>query len=301
MTMEKAENDASAHIGAFSLSLCVCSRDRVDTLRRCLDSVASADVLPQEVIVSDDSRDPAPTEALCRAYPFVRYVRGPQRGLCANRNQAVRASSGRYLSFLDDDGLMARDFVSVAAALVSQETARVVFTGDLLEAEQQWRLTPTNPNFWGHYGAAIKKEYLTIHINSNLLPRAVFRQISFDENLLYGYDEMDICAQALAAGYRIEYRPALANRHVPPLKDKAARAQEQSQAEGARFYTSVKRLWVLQRRPLRAIAYIVLAPLHRTAFDVKMKNWKDIPRAFGDMARALRLLRGWKMQGALSP
>lgn len=286
---------------AFSLSLCVCAMDRVDVLRRCLESVAAADALPQEVIVSDDSRDPAPTEALCRKYPFVRYVRGPRRGLCANRNQAVRASAGQFLAFLDDDGLMAPDFVSVAASLVLPSGGRTIFTGDLLEAEQQWRLPPTNPNFWGHYGAKPRGRYLTIHINSNVMPRTVFQHISFDENLRYGYDEMDICSQALAAGYRIAYRPQLQNRHIPPPKPAAARAQEQREAEGARFYTSVKRLWHLQRRPLSAAAYVALAPLHRSAFNVKIKNWQDIPHSFGDMAAALRLLRGWKMQGVISP
>lgn len=285
---------------AFSVSVCVCAMDRMDVLRRCLQSVASAESVPLEVVVSDDSRDPAPTQALCREFSFVRYVRGPRLGLCANRNQAVRAAQGRWVSFLDDDGLLAPDFVSVAASLVSGAPGLLVFTGDLLEAEQQWRLPPTNPNFWGHYGAPPRGHYRTIHINSNLMPRVLFERIAFDENLRYGYDEMDICAQALAAGYRIAYRPALLNRHIPPFKADADRAREQAQAEVARFYTSVKRYLHLQHRPLTALIYIALAPLHRAAHAAKTRNRADIARAFADMAAALRLLRGWSMHGAIT-
>lgn len=290
LSVSAADKGPDSAANAFSLSVCVCTMDRVDILRRCLESVAAGDALPREVIVSDDSRDPAPTEALCGAYPFVRYVRGPQRGLCANRNSAIRASSGNYLSFLDDDALLAPDFVRLAAALAVSAPPAVIFTGDLLEGETQGRLTPTNSGFWGHFGVPPQGRHQTVHINCNLIPRAAFDKAAFDEHLIYGYDELDICAQLLAAGYRIEYQPQLLNRHLPPVKADAARAREKQLAEEARFYTSLKRYWRLQHNPLKAAAYVVLAPLHRIGFDIKTRDWADIPQSFRDMRSALRAL-----------
>ncbi len=291
LSVSAADSSAASAADAFSLSVCVCTMDRVDILRRCLESVAAGDVLPREVVVSDDSRDPSPTEALCGAYPFVRYVRGPQRGLCANRNSAIRASSGKYLSFLDDDALLAPDFVRLATALTLSASPAVIFTGDLLEGEARSRLTPTNSGFWGHFGVPPQGRCQTVHINCNLIPRAAFDKATFDEHLIYGYDELDICAQLLAAGYRIEYQPLLLNRHLPPVKTEAVRARERRLAEEARFYTSLKRYWRLQHNPLKAAAYLVLAPLHRIGFDIKTRDWPDIPQAFRDMRTALRALR----------
>lgn len=275
--------------------------DRPSILRQCLQSVADANPLPLEAIVSDDSRHPEATEALCREFAFARYVRGPQRGLCANRNCAIRASLGSYLTFLDDDALLSPDFVRLAAALVVSAAPTVIFTGDLLEGEAQDRLTPTNPGFWGHFGVPAQDCYQTIHINCNLIPRAAFAQVAFDENLIYGYDEMDICAQFLAAGYEIRYQPQLLNRHLPPQKNEAVRARELRLAEGARFYTSLKRYWRLQHKPLKAAVYVVLAPLHRMAFDVKIKDWQDIPRSLSDMGSALRLVSAIPRAGSVLP
>ncbi len=44
----------------------------------------------------------------------------------------------------------------------------------------------------------------TIVMNSTLAPRALFqRGASFDENLVYGYDEVDLASQAVALGFDI--------------------------------------------------------------------------------------------------
>ena len=57
---------------------------RPEILRRCLASLCAGHLLPDEIIVSDDSRAPEAVEAVCRDFPRIRYSRGPRRGLCAN-------------------------------------------------------------------------------------------------------------------------------------------------------------------------------------------------------------------------
>ena len=57
---------------------------------------------PLEIIVVDDG-SPDDVAAVTAQFPTVRLVRQPNRGLAAARNAGLRASSGDYVAFLDDD------------------------------------------------------------------------------------------------------------------------------------------------------------------------------------------------------
>lgn len=64
-----------------------------------------------EVIVSDDSPDPRDLEAVRARFPWVRWVKGPQRGPASNRNEGARHASGRWLVFTDDDCLPSSEWL----------------------------------------------------------------------------------------------------------------------------------------------------------------------------------------------
>jgi GT2 family glycosyltransferase len=257
--------------------------DRSDLLERCLDSILAGDTLPAEVVVSDDSRRPEKTIELCGRFPVVRYVPGPQRGLCANRNNAVVSCTSDYIGLLDDDAAVMPDFVGTAIRLIQTAPHRTVFTGDILESEEARRLGPVNPTFLGHFGKTPRGEYQTVHLNCNLFPRGAFVTARFDESIVYGYEDMDLCQQLLSAGYRIEYRPQLLNRHLPPPKSVAARAAQERQSERERYYTSLRRYWTWQRKPLAAMTYAAVAPLHQAAHCLLRRQTGRMATGFADM------------------
>lgn len=68
-------------------------------------SVASARLSgrdPEIVVVDDASTDE--TDEVCRLLPNIRYIRVKRRqGVAYARNVGLRASSGKFISFLDDD------------------------------------------------------------------------------------------------------------------------------------------------------------------------------------------------------
>ena len=91
------------------ISVVIPTRDRNETLARCLDRLAPCgQSLPHdqyEVIVSDDSAHAAARELIFDRYPWVRWTAGPRRGPAANRNAGSRVARGEWLAFTDDDCL----------------------------------------------------------------------------------------------------------------------------------------------------------------------------------------------------
>ena len=275
--------------GKPALSIGICTANQPAMLRRCLASIEQGESLPAEVVVGDDSLDGAQTLAVCSEFSFVRYVRGPRRGICANRNVVIAATLGEYLSLLDDDAEVTPEFVRTAQNLASLADGRTVFTGDVMENGFD-RVPPTNPTFWGHYGRPLSEVggCETVQLNSNLFPKTAFKDARFDEHIVFGYEEMDLCQQMLSDGFRIEYRRELLSLHLPPPRSKAVELFPGLHVERARYYTSLKRYMMWQSRPVRACAYAALAPLHQAAHYILRKQIRRALAGFGDMTWAFR-------------
>jgi len=94
------------------LSVALVTRNRPQWLRRCLTSWRSQSVQPFEIVVSDDSDPEFNHEVEQIASEFnCRYVRGPCRGLYANRNNAALSCRGSHIMSADDDHTHPPDFV----------------------------------------------------------------------------------------------------------------------------------------------------------------------------------------------
>ncbi|AGY59719.1 glycosyltransferase family 2 protein [Gloeobacter kilaueensis] len=90
-------------------SVVIPTRHRDGPLARCLDCLAPGrQNFPKqqyEVIVTDDGSMSTARALLSEAYPWARWVAGPQRGPAANRNNGARQAAGEWLVFTDDDCL----------------------------------------------------------------------------------------------------------------------------------------------------------------------------------------------------
>jgi GT2 family glycosyltransferase len=241
--------------------------DRPNLLDRCLGSIARGSRLPAEVVVSDDTRNvvvAGQVRAVCEKYSFVRYVAGPKRGLCANRNHVIRQATGGHVSLLDDDAVVGDDFVELVENLIGKYP-NTILTGDVLEDGVR-RQAPSNPTFLGHFGRPVAGEQLeNINLNCNVLPRAAFANVAFDESIAYGYEDTDLCAQLLARGYRIVHAAELVNQHLPPAATREQLAYRHRQSERARVRVVWRRWAVHRRRPLAGAVVASIAWMHFVA------------------------------------
>ena len=74
-----------------------------NTVDRALRSIFAQTFADNEVIVVDDGSTDDTASVLARFGDRIRVITQPNRGLSSARNAGVRASSGEYIAFLDDD------------------------------------------------------------------------------------------------------------------------------------------------------------------------------------------------------
>ncbi len=243
--------------------------------------------MPDVVIVSDDSRESSEIEAICSKFPFVQYFKGPQRGLCANRNAAIAHAKTDFVSLIDDDGIVDREFIATLRGILLTLPEKTLISGDVLE--YGGRTVPSNPKFLGYFGKAFGAGALqNINLNCNCLPAGAFRSARFDEALFYGYEDMDLCSSLLSQGYHIVHHPELLNRHEPPPRVGADNSRRYRWTQQARFQTSMKRYLVWEKKPLHAVGFFVLAPVHRILHALRIGLFSDIPLTVTDIVLATK-------------
>jgi glycosyltransferase involved in cell wall biosynthesis len=125
------------------VSVVVCTRDRPDDLRRCLDSVAALDPRPAEVIVVDQSSTPslAPAGELP-----IRHHAMKERGASRARTLGLALARSEIIAFLDDDCVVATTWAAdVAAAFASHPDSGLIFGAVVAAGSEVDAYVPTYP------------------------------------------------------------------------------------------------------------------------------------------------------------
>lgn len=91
-----------AGASAPTVSVVVCTRNRVDQLRGCLESLLALRTPAHEILVVDNAPTDDATRRLCEDYP-VRYLLEPTPGQTRARNRGIVESAGELVAFTDDD------------------------------------------------------------------------------------------------------------------------------------------------------------------------------------------------------
>lgn len=210
-------------------TVAICTRDRTEDLRRCLEALMRLPEEGQELLVIDNCPSNHATRRLVEGYGCVRYVREDRPGLNFARNRALREAQHEIVAFTDDDAApdpnwlrsLRRNFDHPLVLCVTGLTMPL----ELKTEAQEWfqRLggfrrgfkrivfdsASHNPLEAWHAGAGVNMA----------LRRSVIEHIGpFDEGLDVGTPtraggDNDIFSRILAAGYRIVYEPEALNWH----------------------------------------------------------------------------------------
>jgi glycosyltransferase involved in cell wall biosynthesis len=132
---------------SIPISVVVCTRNRVDSLRRCVQALASLHTdCEWELVIVDNGSDDG-TNAFLASLPswfgkaHVITTFEPKRGLAAARNRGFRQTHGNIVAFKDDDCYVSEDYID---ALISAfENPEIGFVGGriLLYDQSDIRLT----------------------------------------------------------------------------------------------------------------------------------------------------------------
>lgn len=85
------------------VSVVICTRNRSEYLRKCLESFGNQKCMPLEIIVVDNAPVDDSTYDVAKEFKSVQYVREPRAGLDIARNAGARAAKGSIVAYTDDD------------------------------------------------------------------------------------------------------------------------------------------------------------------------------------------------------
>ena len=278
----------------YHFSVCICTRNRPEELLRALRSIERSKHPVHEIIVSDDSTDDRTEKMVRSRFPEVRYIPGPRRGLSANRNHALRAVTGSHVLFMDDDVELGENFFSVVSETLragyERHGLKMIVTG--LENLNGHIIYPHEQSFLGFQHRAYKsgEPLRTIVINSTVFPAFLFREIRFDELLIYGFDEVDLATRAAQRGYTIVLAERAVNFHYP---SEINRDFYRPHLDKSRLYATFKRYGVTERKWLKAACFFILSFLHTVAHGAKKEGLKGILRSLQTFQGSVNLM----MQG----
>jgi len=191
---------------------------------------------------------------------------------------------------LDDDSVLGHDFIEKVATVIEKQP-KAISTGDVLE-HGKYLTVPTNPKLLGHFGKPIRPgdRIENINLNCNVFPRNLFDHVQFDESIVYGYEDTDVCAQAISQGFEIRHEPSLVNKHLPSSSSEL-NFERRWHAERARFRMMIRRLGRWSNRRGMLAAFIAIAPVHLFFSALKTGEWRRCLSGWVWVAKGLRELK----------
>lgn len=134
-------------IDGHLVTLLVSSRNRPNLLTEAVLSVLAGSVIPDEIIVVDQSDDANTDLADLDTPPGLafRYVRSDTIGVSRSRNIAFHLATHPIIVVIDDDCLVARDWLQVIVRALIAAGPHAVVTGRVLpgEAEEEGAFAPS--------------------------------------------------------------------------------------------------------------------------------------------------------------
>src|SRR5689334_2879087 len=119
----------------LTVSVIICTHNpRRDYLSRTLEGLRQQDIYFDQwelLLVDNASTEPLTTVDLSW-HPQGRYVFEPTLGLTSARQRGIRESASDLLVFIDDDNVLASDYLSVALAIARQHPQLGAWGGSVL-------------------------------------------------------------------------------------------------------------------------------------------------------------------------
>ncbi|WP_370691944.1 glycosyltransferase family 2 protein [Bradyrhizobium xenonodulans] len=217
-----------------TISVVVCTRDRGEMLKRCLDSLARIAKDIHEIIVVDNAPSSPETAEITRGREKVRYVAEPRPGLSVARNTGMRATSGSIIAFTDDDAVVHPRWARRIGAAFSHPDVLCV-TGLVLPLELRTSSQLSFEMELGGFGRGVQSHRFRDQVfrpmipfgspvwhvgaGANMAVRRSALQIvgGFDERLGAGAsgcsEDSEFWYRILAAGYDCRYDPSIVVHH----------------------------------------------------------------------------------------
>lgn len=142
------------------VTVAVCTRDRPDDMKLCLEAISHLDYPHLDILVVDNAPQTEATKELVEAhYPQVRYVREPRPGLDWARNRAILEAQGEIIAYTDDDVVVDEGWVKAIAQTFIGNPEVMALTGLVVPYELETNAQVLFEEYGGFGKGFNRKEY----------------------------------------------------------------------------------------------------------------------------------------------
>jgi glycosyltransferase involved in cell wall biosynthesis len=214
------------------VTVAIPTKNRPERLRETMESVLGGSRIPDEIVVSDQSPDGATRSVVERMRQAagscrITYIRSSRPGSSANRNDALRAASGDFVAFVDDDIRVDTHWLENLLREWEEGWTRgpVLISGRILSGAAEGSIPDHGSRL-----SAVRTVFRELPRSQDLLyggafaaPRELFDHLgpeAFDERLgvgarFRGGEDEDLGYRALRAGFPVVYEPTIVVTHYP--------------------------------------------------------------------------------------
>ncbi len=261
-----------------TISVVVPTYLRPESLRRCLESLAAGTERPEEVVVVVREGDEATQEVVRgrrsteEATLNLRLAFVDRPGQPAALNEGLAAAQGEVIAFIDDDVVVAEDWLARLREAYRDEEAGGVGGRDIVyhdgevsveHATVVGRIGLTGRIVGNHHCEGPARQRVWHLKGANMSFRREYLN-GFDENFIGGpsCNDTDVSLSAVEAGAVLVYDPAIVvHHHVAPRRDTGGRDAAELETIRAHAHNRAYCLWKhlgVVRRLLYAIDAVLV-------------------------------------------
>jgi GT2 family glycosyltransferase len=218
------------------VTVAVCTRDRPDDMKLCLEAISKLDYPKLDILVVDNAPKTEATKELVEThYPQVRYVREPRPGLDWARNRAILEAKGEIIAYTDDDVVVDLGWVKALVKVFTENPQVMAVTGLVVPYELE-----TEPQVLfeenGGFGRGFEQKWYEANLDGKMpwwllgtgnlgtganmaYRRVVFSKVGYFDPALdvgtitNGGGDLEMFFRVLKEGYAIIYEPKAIIRH----------------------------------------------------------------------------------------
>ena len=170
----------------MNISVVIPTYNRVELLKRSIDSVINQTIKPFEIIIVDDGSNDGTEAMVKKNYDSLKLIKQKNKGVSAARNSGIKASSGEWICFLDSDDEWKNNKLEKQITAVAKNSAYKFFHSNEIWIKNGKRINQKKKH--KKYGGDIFKKCLDmcrISPSAVLIDKNIFEEIGFfNENLV---------------------------------------------------------------------------------------------------------------------
>jgi GT2 family glycosyltransferase len=269
-------------------------------LEPCLASLDEQSYRRFETIVVDNGSSDDSASYVRETYPDTRVVElGSNRGFAAAANAGIHAGSGSYVALLNNDVIVEPDWLGelvrcaerhpdaagIASKLLVHDSPSVIDrAGDVMSVAFR-----AYPRAHGESDTGQVDEETEVFAASgaaSLWRTEALREIDFlDEEIFFGYEDVDLSFRARLAGYSCWYAPKARGWHIGGATAAALSDFVEFEATRNRWRMIIKD--VPRTLLVRNLHHILFAEALTIAKHARSRKLRVLGRAYGEIASEL--------------